>query len=346
MGSNKGMGEKSRLSQDEVNMKELQYAVDNVNLINKIEIQTSKEVFDISSHLNYTFKGKVVISIEAVESGNLSFLEKYVDSFEPILESEIITTKPFSVTINGAIGEEVVFGDQQELNDPVYKIGAYLYEDVPHTGEEVTSSSKKELLERASILNIHLVFKKADDKSLRPFKKENDLVRYCGGLSELGFMLADIELLKKFLENKEFNNDLIEEFTTTELANDIFNEGLMVLSWGNTPWVYYILSCCESNMQSPFIGDETPYNGKYYLKEDIKEVSVIPGHALRNWEELTKVNWPKITIKGKGDFISLKLYVKSALSQSDSNYPIPTFTITREDKDPVSEPLLESYIFP
>lgn len=346
MGSNKGMGEKSRLSQDEVNMKQLQYAVDNVNLINKIEIRTSKEVFDISSHLNYTFKGKVAINVEEVESGSLSFLERYVDNFETILESEIITNKPFNVTIKGAKEEEVIFGDEQGLNEPVYKVGAYLYEDVPHAGEEVTSSSKKELLERASILNIHLVFKKADDKPLRPLRKENDLVRYCGGLSELGFMLADIELLKNFLENKEFNNDLIEEFTTTELANDIFNEGLMILSWGNTPWVYYILSCCESNIQSPFIGDETPYNGKYYLKEDIKEVSVIPGHALRNWEELTKVNWPKIKIKGKGDFISLKLYVKSAFSQSDSNYPIPSFIITREDKVPVSEPLLESYIFP
>ncbi|EOC1340152.1 hypothetical protein ACXFAT_20820 [Cronobacter dublinensis] len=327
-------------------MKQLQYAVDNVNLINKIEIRTSKEVFDISSHLNYTFKGKVAINVEEVESGSLSFLERYVDNFETILESEIITNKPFNVTIKGAKEEEVIFGDEQGLNEPVYKVGAYLYEDVPHAGEEVTSSSKKELLERASILNIHLVFKKADDKPLRPLRKENDLVRYCGGLSELGFMLADIELLKNFLENKEFNNDLIEEFTTTELANDIFNEGLMILSWGNTPWVYYILSCCESNIQSPFIGDETPYNGKYYLKEDIKEVSVIPGHALRNWEELTKVNWPKIKIKGKGDFISLKLYVKSAFSQSDSNYPIPSFIITREDKVPVSEPLLESYIFP
>ncbi|EPX7411630.1 hypothetical protein ACW2AW_004184 [Cronobacter dublinensis] len=327
-------------------MKQLQYAVDNVNLINKIEIRTSKEVFDISSHLNYTFKGKVAINVEEVESGSLSFLERYVDNFETILESEIITNKPFNVTIKGAKEEEVIFGDEQGLNEPVYKVGAYLYKDVPHAGEEVTSSSKKELLERASILNIHLVFKKADDKPLRPLRKENDLVRYCGGLSELGFMLADIELLKNFLENKEFNNDLIEEFTTTELANDIFNEGLMILSWGNTPWVYYILSCCESNIQSPFIGDETPYNGKYYLKEDIKEVSVIPGHALRNWEELTKVNWPKIKIKGKGDFISLKVYVKSAFSQSDSNYPIPSFIITREDKAPVSEPLLESYIFP
>ncbi|ELY4003707.1 hypothetical protein SMY28_004224 [Cronobacter dublinensis] len=327
-------------------MKQLQYAVDNVNLINKIEIRTSKEVFDISSHLNYTFKGKVAINVEEVESGSLSFLERYVDNFETILESEIINNKPFNATIKGAKEEEVIFGDEQGLNEPVYKVGAYLYEDVPHAGEEVTSSSKKELLERASILNIHLVFKKADDKPLRPLRKENDLVRYCGGLSELGFMLADIELLKNFLENKEFNNDLIEEFTTTELANHIFNEGLMILSWGNTPWVYYILSCCESNIQSPFIGDETPYNGKYYLKEDIKEVSVIPGHALRNWEELTKVNWPKIKIKGKGDFISLKLYVKSAFSQSDSNYPIPSFIIIREDKAPVSEPLLESYIFP
>lgn len=346
MGSNKRVGEKSRLSQDEVNMKELQYAVDNVNLIKKIEIKTSKGVFDIFSYLDYNFKGKVAINVEVIESGEVSFLERYVDNFESILEAEIITNNQFSVSIKGAIGEDVIFDAQQELNEPVYKIAAYLYEDVPHTGEEVNSPSKKELLERASILNIHLVVKKSDDKPPRSLKKENDLVRYCGGLSELGFMLTDIELLKNFLKNKEFNNDLIEEFTTTELANEIFNEGLMILSWGNTPWVYYILSCCESNMQSPFIGGETPYNGKYYLKEDIKEVSVIPGRALRNWEELTKTNWPKIKIKGKGGFISLKLYVKSALSQSDSNYPIPTFIVTREDKNPVTEPLLESYIYP
>ncbi|MCL7679092.1 hypothetical protein M8369_34590, partial [Klebsiella pneumoniae] len=85
-------------------------------------------------------------------------------------------------------------------------------------------------------------------------------------------------------------------------------------------------------------------NGKYYLKEAIKEVSVIPGHALRNWDELIKNEWPKININEKGDLLSLKLYVKNALSQHDTNYPIPTFLIVREEKTPVTEPLLESYL--
>ncbi|MEB8480808.1 hypothetical protein P2G56_20610 [Cronobacter malonaticus] len=325
-------------------MKELQYAVDNIDSIKKIEIKTSQGNFDISSLLDYTFKGKALINIEVIESDKPSFLEEYIDDYKSILEPVIVANNQFSICIKGVTGEEFTFGDQQELHDPTYRIGVYLYKDVPHTGEEVNSSSKKELLERASIINIHVVARSLSCNPYDSSKKDNKAVRYFSGLSELGFMLTDINLLESFLKDKSHNNDLIEEFTTTELANEIFNEGLMVLSWGNTPWVYYILSCHESNMQSPFIGYETPYNGKYYLKEAIKEVSVIPGHALRNWDELIKNEWPKIKINGKGDLLSLKLYVKNALSQHDTNYPIPTFLIVREEKTPVTEPLLESYL--
>ncbi|ELQ6264730.1 hypothetical protein R2305_004175, partial [Cronobacter malonaticus] len=49
-------------------MKELQYAVDNIDSIKKIEIKTSQGNFDISFLLDYTFKGKALINIEVIES--------------------------------------------------------------------------------------------------------------------------------------------------------------------------------------------------------------------------------------------------------------------------------------
>ncbi|ELY6084423.1 hypothetical protein SNO26_003667, partial [Cronobacter sakazakii] len=71
-------------------MKELQYAVDNINSIKKIEIKTSQGNFDISSLLDYTFKGKTVINIEVIEPDKPSFLEKYIDDYKTILEPVIV----------------------------------------------------------------------------------------------------------------------------------------------------------------------------------------------------------------------------------------------------------------
>ncbi|EOV0828147.1 hypothetical protein ACOHOX_004025, partial [Cronobacter sakazakii] len=106
-------------------MKELQYAVDNINSIKKIEIKTSQGNFDISSLLDYTFKGKTVINIEVIESDKPSFLEKYIDDYKSILEPVIVASNQFSICIKGVTGEEFTFGDQQELHDPTYRIGVY-----------------------------------------------------------------------------------------------------------------------------------------------------------------------------------------------------------------------------
>ncbi len=59
----------------------------------------------------------------------------------------------------------------------------------------------------------------------------------------MGFVMIDINYFDSFLSKRErvVSNDLIEEFTTTELANELFDEGLMIICWGMVPWVYYKL---------------------------------------------------------------------------------------------------------
>lgn len=82
-------------------MKELQYAVDNIDSIKKIEIKTSQGNFDISFLLDYTFKGKALINIEVIESDKPSFLEEYIDDYKSILEPVIVANNQFSICIKG-----------------------------------------------------------------------------------------------------------------------------------------------------------------------------------------------------------------------------------------------------
>lgn len=325
-------------------MKELNYAVDNINLIKKLEIQLAQELIDLSQCINKSFKGKFVFNVECVDSFENSFLVKHVPDFQPLLKKVIETNDSFKILIEDEVGGNKSFSHDKQDNTDSCKIGVYLYKDVPYTGEVPDSSVKKDLLERASIINIHVAI--TGDEQFFNYESNNNRpsTRYCGGFSELGFVLADIDLLSQFLIGKNYNNDLIEEFTTSELANEIFDNGLMILEWGNTPWVYYILPSQNMDALSHFVGNKTSYNGKYYLKKEINHLSVIPGHALRDWNKASGVNWPKILIEGIGESVSLDLYVRYALSQSDSNYPIPTFVITRQENVPVTEPLLESYL--
>lgn len=103
---------------------------------------------------------------------------------------------------------------------------------------------------------------------------------------ELGFLVTDIERMSKFIKEstKVIDNDLFKEFTTTALASELFDNGIMMLCWGMTPWPYFITSEDTNKMRLPLPkGHKTSYIGQYKFSSEIQEASIIPGNALSDW---------------------------------------------------------------
>ena len=219
-----------------------------------------------------------------------------------------------------------------------YKI--YVNTDIPMclSGKDPSQGNYVE----AEIYNINLVFS-VENRS-RVVNKDDHLIYET--YHEYGFMLADIDKLNNYLKKHESGNDLIEEFTTTELASELFSEGLIALCWGLTPWPYYISS--EANEQAR-LGKNSPFVGSYFFDESIKEVSVIKGESLTDWASCVANKWPKLKVLGSGNGLKISLYSEDELAVEERfmagfSSPICTFYVKRENVEtPV--PLLEVNLF-
>lgn len=167
-------------------------------------------------------------------------------------------------------------------------------------------------------------------------------------LSEKGFILGDIPSIK---ENSKNQNDLLKAFTTTELANDLLEAGLMILSWGMTPYQYFI--GFSQNMPR-FITDskyKRDFYGKYKIKEDTNILSLIKGDLISDLKSINEKNKHKIKIKNKANadgyhYISLSLYIVNTNSFNQPISPVCFFVLNNlEYKIDYIEPALNYDIF-
>jgi hypothetical protein len=318
------------------------YAVDsagsikNAALINQFN---RGEIIELTQFIPESFIGKVVFSIEEVDFLNQSIVTMK-DNYRIQVEHEIHNDFIFRVQTNDA--------SINDFYDDTFKIDVhekrYFYIvssiDIPFIAKGGVPESKEKYVRMSEVLNIFIVSAKNNGCEMSPCLPS----QVFDGYGALGFAIVDISKFDKYISVNAESNDLIEEFTTTEIANELFDKGLMILSWGHTPWVYYVNSA-NYNKVSSLIGEKTAYSGIYKLKNTSGYYSVIPGNELKNWHECKKKKWPVISLDGEGDFVSLTLYIKSAFSQSDSNYPIPTFHLQRlESEGEAVNPLLESNI--
>ena len=213
--------------------------------------------------------------------------------------------------------------------------------DIPFVAHKNIPQGKEVYVEMSKILHFYIVI---SDCELTDVIKPKNYEVY-DSFSRLGFVIVDIEKFDDFISSRAQGKDLIDLFTTTELANEIFDEGMMILCWGNYPWLYYINSIQSVNDKACF-GENTGYTGYYKFKQCFKNVSVIPGNELKDWGACKSKVWPVINLEGEGDNVELTLFLRTAFSQSDTGYPIPTFNLKRNpDKNRPLKPLLESDIF-
>ena len=78
------------------------------------------------------------------------------------------------------------------------------------------------------------------------------------------------------------------------------------------------------------MGRKFSQEGCFRIKEDIKELSLIPGYALRKWPEFTQKEWTKISLYGKGEIVHLTPYI---LEDSEFETVSVSFLIHRSKGD-------------
>lgn len=207
-----------------------------------------------------------------------------------------------------------------------------------------TSCSKDEYERRgvvySEILFIHLIFctgtGTAQNRPAPPFIYES--------YDQLGFAGIDETLFNDFIIKRlgRGTHDLVHSFTTTEIANELFQAGLMILCWGITPWVYMINSI-ETHGTDRLYPEGLPVceRGSYFLLEEICEISIIPGVALKEWNTEVQGTWPKLKLQGMGRNVNVDLCVAKAVNPYAAAVPdylpIPFFNLIRVDGS-VGEP--------
>jgi len=184
------------------------------------------------------------------------------------------------------------------------------------------------------IVTLYITFKQDSNSS-----KKETIEKYFDGYSHLGFALVDIEGLKKILFEEYGNKtlDLIHEFSTTEIVDKLFDAGVLVITWGINPYTYPLYSSLKSAKLEVLLGEPFDQKGVYYISEDIKELSIIPGHDLREWPSLLEKDFPKITLFGEGKSVILQPY---GIEDDEFEKVISSFFIYREKEEHNIVPLL------
>ena len=103
--------------------------------------------------------------------------------------------------------------------------------------------------------------------------------------------LKDNKQLEPEVIYKEYGNkklDLVEIFSNTEIINKLFEEQVIMIVWGINPYSYPIYSADNPDILKPLVGEEFDHEGIFKIREDIKELSLIPGHNLGDWPALLK----------------------------------------------------------
>lgn len=318
------------------------YAVDSAASIETLKLipEGSDEAsIDLKRFIPDGFKGKVIVNVEHIEriSQSLSSLKENLCFFDVGNSNSAFSVKIKTTNnvINNFLDETILLNNDSNKTPLICSAV-----DIPYVATGVVPESKKDFVEMSKVLNLYVIFSD-DGRSKKVGKQQRQVFDAYG---TLGFAIVDIEMFDRYVSMKDASNDLVEEFTTTELANELFDEGLMILSWGHTPWVYYINSAADLDTVA-LLGEYTNYSGLYKFKNEFKQASVIPGNELRDWSSCKDKKWPVIDIDDQGEYVSIKLFVKNALSQSDSDYPIPTFKIERVcNEGGTVSPLLQSNI--
>ncbi|WP_349661448.1 hypothetical protein [Lysinibacillus zambalensis] len=276
---------------------------------------------------------------------NVSFLEKdfirytYENDFELLKNSE-------SEAIQQALRDGVLQGKNSYLKDCIELNGKYdmkiqVFRQGIHQPVFLSSEAPQyftDFEQKIETITIYvLIFRNAIE--IHKNKKLTNSTVY-GSLGNLGFFMVDLKLFSEIISNEVGNGpiNLVDLFTTTDLVDKCFEEGMLIITWGIKPWHYYVQA-----MNNSIIFDECIVSGTYKIKKEINELSIIPGDELLTWPACLEKEWPKIQLEGAGEKIDLSLCTWSGAL---GNEMIPMYILQRsEEKVENIEPIINYSFF-
>lgn len=294
-------------------------------------------VFDCLTRMNRD--NRTVLTVECVPSlaessiGNYAFEAAHHERYR--IEIDASGSLGFDDdSLQIAIPHEVIGPGEWELN-------VIAFRQIPSIGQQAgLDEGRRRLIEASALLIVYVVFCKVPGAQVRPASNRYLFDSY----GQLGFVAADVPRFNAFVRDAlgAGRHNLVDAFTTTELAGDLFERGLMVLCWGITPWLYMITShgADETPMFFP-ANTEPACRGTYCLDAEIERVSVIPGNALTDWDTESQGEWPSLTVAGVGDVVQLDLYIAKTVDSATGGFaPVPYFNLIRTGGEKRGAPIL------
>lgn len=221
----------------------------------------------------------------------------------------------------------IVIGNEE------YQVACTVYKDRPMNPNGIFDI----MTIPADILTLHILLA---TKELVDTDPKDKVQHFFDGYNYLGFFLADLSGMKEIIE-KEYGNselDLSYVLANSDLVDKLFDAGILVITWGINPYAYPLYSCESNSLVELILGTAFDFEGEYRIREDIKQLSLVQGHKLKQWPHFLNEQWPMVDLYGEGEKVILKPF---ALKDSDGMAVIPSFALYRsQDKFTVPKPLI------
>lgn len=258
-----------------------------------------------------------------------------------------ISSKEISISVESGgpvvldLGCERLILDEEKRAHTCCKLSVKVSLEIPLEAFGEVPDHIKPLLQYSEILHVTVSLSSGD---VGTHVESRDKHPVYDGYGELGFFLADLDKMNEYIVSR-LGADVInlkDAFCETEIAKELFAEGLLVLVWGMTPWHYYLygLSEPEDAAYIPRLANPQ-FQGSYRLRRDIQNPSVVPGELLMNWPECLSKSFPKIQIGGEGELLKVEISVMGFyVPNFGVGPPLSVIIASREESEPVIEPLL------
>lgn len=208
----------------------------------------------------------------------------------------------------GILGKSALYLRMNDTLDGEYDVDIQVFQKYPQEPQLFSNEAPHILTDyeqKIITISVYVLFLK-NSCTIRN-REELTNTSVFGGVGHLGFFMTDLNQFNEFIK-KEIGSqplNLVELFSSTELVDKCFEEGILIITWGIKPWHYYIFA---DNASLDFDNDEVIVSGTYRLKDDIKKLSVIPGNELINWPSCLNQEWPQVYLEGMGEKVSLSLH--------------------------------------
>ncbi|MBA1190300.1 hypothetical protein G7Z99_14795 [Pseudomonas entomophila] len=251
----------------------------------------------------------------------------------------IEVSNPGEVIID--LGSEELVLNRDFIECGKYDLSVEIYLDIPlkHYGE--APDHIKPLFKYSEIVHVIINLTRQQKSPLKIGKEKNPVYNSYG---QLGFFIADLDKMNEYIVSKLGKGELNlkDAFCETEIANELFDAGLLILVWGMTPTAYYIYDLDSPDDAKLVPSLEQPqFSGSYRFRSDIKNPSVVPGDYLLDWPKCVELDFPKISLVGEGESVEVDVHVMGYYYPGIGTGPnFPVITVFRSEKSIDSQPLL------